>query len=226
MAVQLLAIPALAKAVAFAKGLAGAKGATTILAGGKIAPMLAAKASGLASGQAARQAITRMAGPKLANFGGSLLSNAGAALPQSGKELGQRAALDLLFGGIQGAMTPGDLGDKLIAGGTATLGGIVGSSALRAGTNAIRPGMVIPGAKNYSGTMDMLTEAIGGFGGDFAAQGVADSLLRLKGGGTTPYEKMAAEQQRELEQQILRQYLSGKGGYPSADPTLVSNGLG
>jgi len=49
----------------------------------------------------------------------------------------------------------------------------------------------------------------------------------VKGGGTTPYEKMAADQQRELEQRILQQYLSGKGGYPSdTDPLLAANGLG
>jgi hypothetical protein len=63
-------------------------------------------------------------------------------------------------------------------------------------------------------------------GGDMVGQGVADGLLRIKGGGTTPYEKMAAEQQRELEQRILSQYLSGKGGYPTRDPMLAANGLG
>ena len=67
---------------------------------------------------------------------------------------------------------------------------------------------------------------IGGMTGDIAAQGVADGLLRIKGGGMTPYEKMAAQQQKELEQDILRRYLSGKGGYPSQDNFLASNGLG
>jgi len=42
----------------------------------------------------------------------------------------------------------------------------------------------------------------------------------------TPYEKMAAEQQQQLEQDILRRYLSGKGGYPSQDNFLAANGLG
>jgi hypothetical protein len=62
--------------------------------------------------------------------------------------------------------------------------------------------------------MQMGAELVGGMGGDMAAQGVADNILRVKGGGTTPYEKMAATQQQELEQQILQRYLSGKGGYP------------
>jgi hypothetical protein len=61
---------------------------------------------------------------------------------------------------------------------------------------------------------DITSEMVGGIGGDMAAQGIADNILRVKGGGSTPYEKMAAEQQKELEQRILQQYLSGKGGYP------------
>jgi hypothetical protein len=67
---------------------------------------------------------------------------------------------------------------------------------------------------------------VGGIAGDMAAQGVADSILRVKGGGQTPYEKMASDQQRELEQRILTQYLSGKGGYPNRDPFLAEIGLG
>ncbi len=66
---------------------------------------------------------------------------------------------------------------------------------------------------------------VGGIGGDILAQGVADKILRVKGGGSTPYEKMAADQQRELEQQILRQYMSGKGGYRTQDQFLAENGL-
>ena len=37
-----------------------------------------------------------------------------------------RFGFDLLFGGLAAAQTPGDLGDKLIAGGTQTLGGALG----------------------------------------------------------------------------------------------------
>ena len=212
----LLALPALAKALGFAKGLAGAKAATSVLVGGKLAPGLAAKASGLASGQVARTALTRMAGPKLAAYG----SNFGAMMPKTAGEWGMRVAPDAIFGVMAGAMTPGDMGDKLIAGTTATVGGAAGGLAGRGLIGGLNPKLM----KNP--IVDISTEMLGGMSGDIAAQGVADGMLRAKGGGMTPYEKMAAEQQRELEQQILRQYLSGKGGYPSADPTLVNNGLG
>lgn len=121
---------------------------------------------------------------------------------------------DLAFGALAGAMTPGDLGDKIIAGGMTGVGGALGGAGLRAmygGTNdAIRMGL----------------ELGGGVGGDMLGQGISDNLLRIKGGGLTPYEKMAAEQQRELEQQILTRALSGKGGYPLQDQFLAENGLG
>ena len=44
-----------------------------------------------------------------------------------------------------------------------------------------------------------MADMAGGFAGDSAAMGVADSLLRLKGGGTTPYEKLAIEQQEAIQ---------------------------
>ena len=121
---------------------------------------------------------------------------------------------------MAGAMTPGDFGDKLIAGTTATAGGALGGLAGRGVIGGISPKLM------SNPIMDISTEMIGGITGDMAAQGVSDSILRAKGGGMTPYEKMAAEEQKALEQQILQRYLSGKGGYPSQDPFLASNGLG
>ena len=130
---------------------------------------------------------------------GALPRNLGEAVPIFGP--------DMFFGGLTALQTPGDLGDKLIAGGMTGLGGAVGGVGLR--------GMV--GSKNMG--VNIMSEMAGGVGGDMLGQGTADALLRLKGGGTTPYEKLAADQQKELEQQILQQYLSGKGGYP------MNNGL-
>ena len=203
----LFALPALAKAIGFAKGMAGV---------GKAVGASAPTIKGMLAGQSARGAITRMAGPKLAQYG----SNFASMMPKTAGEWGMRVAPDAIFGVMAGAMTPGDMGDKLIAGTSATVGGAAGGLAGRGLIGGIAPGLM------KKPVIDISTEMIGGLTGDLAAQGVADGILRVKGGGTTPYEKMAAEQQRQLEEDILRRYLSGKGGYPSADPTLVSNGLG
>jgi hypothetical protein len=156
---------------------------------------------------------SRMAASKFA-------TNAGALMPKTGAEWAMRIAPDAIFGTMAGAMTPGDIGDKLIAGTTATAGGALGGLALRGAVGGVAPGLM------RNTVADITSEMVGGIGGDMAAQGIADSIMRAKGGGTTPYEKMAAQQQRELEQQILSRYLSGKGGYPSQDPFLAENGLG
>ena len=85
----------------------------------------------------------------------------------------------------------------MIAGTAATAGGALGGLALRGAVGGVAPGIM----KNA--VADISSEMVGGIGGDMLAQGVADNILRVKGGGSTPYEKMAADQQRELEQQIL-----------------------
>jgi len=198
MAIPLIgaAIPFLGKAFSLAKGLAGLKGAAGA----------ASAVKGVAGHGAAKAAIggMRFAGPKLSTFA----SNASGLMPKTAAEWGMRVAPDAIFGTMAGAMTPGDLGDKLIAGGAATAGGALGGLGLRAAVGGMAPKLM------SSPIVDITSEMIGGIGGDMAAQGVADGILRVKGGGTTPYEKMANEQQRELEQRILQQYLSGKGGYP------------
>lgn len=184
--------------------------------GAKLASALGA-AKGLAGGTAAKSAIgslgNRMAASKF-------VANAGALMPKTAAEWGMRVAPDAIFGTIAGAMTPGDFGDKLIAGTAATAGGALGGLALRGAVGGVAPAVM----KNT--VADISSEMVGGIAGDMAAQGVADSILRVKGGGQTPYEKMAADQQRELEQRILTQYLSGKGGYPNRDPFLAEIGLG
>ena len=178
----------LASALGAAKGLVGlgaAKGAA---------------ASGLGS------LGSRMAGSKLlSGIGGRIASNMGPVGFGSREAMTNTAMMfgpDLAFGAMAGAMTPGDLGDKVIAGGMTGLGGALGGVGAR--------GLV--GSSNAAVNMGL--ELGGGLVGDMAGQGVSDNLLRIKGGGSTPYEKMAADQQRELEQRILAQYLSGKGGYP------------
>jgi hypothetical protein len=191
-------LPFLGKAVAGAKGLvAGAKG----IAAGKAATQLAIPGLTATAKSGLGGLGSRMAGTEF-------VKNAAALMPKTAAEWGMRVAPDAIFGTLAGAMTPGDLGDKLIAGTAATAGGALGGLGLRAAVGGVAPGVM----KNA--VVDITSEMVGGIGGDMAAQGVADSILRIKGGGTTPYEKMAADQQKELEQQILQQYLSGKGGYP------------
>jgi len=203
------AIPLITKAGAFLKGLTG------VGAIGKAATSTAAVGA-FGKGAAMKGALGSLGGRMAAS---KFATNAGALMPKTAAEWAMRIAPDAIFGTMAGAMTPGDIGDKLIAGTTATAGGALGGLALRGAVGGVAPGLM----KNT--LADVTSEMIGGIGGDMAAQGVADSIMRAKGGGTTPYEKMAAQQQRELEQQILSRYLSGKGGYPNQDPFLAENGL-
>jgi len=192
------ALPLLTKALAFGKGLVG-------LGAGKAAAVAGA-AKAHAAGVAGRAAVgnlgSRMAGSKF-------VANASSLMPKTAAEWGMRVAPDAIFGTMAGAMTPGDLGDKIIAGTAATAGGALGGLGLRGAVGGLAPSMM----KNP--IVDITSEMIGGIGGDMAAQGVSDKILRVKGGGSTPYEKMAQQQQQKLEQDILRRYLSGKGGYPN-----------
>jgi hypothetical protein len=165
---SLLGLAALGKLAGGVK-TAGALGAAAKIGGGKILGT----------------AGSRMAGGKLAGLGKTMLGRLGP-IGFGSKEAVTNTALmfgpDLAFGAMAGAMTPGDLGDKLIAGGMTGISGAVGGAGLRSM-----------------------------YGGSNAAVQMG---LELGGGVTTPYEKMAADQQKELEQQILSRYLSGKGGYP------------
>lgn len=121
------------------------------------------------------------------------------------KEIAQRLAFDAVFGGMAAVQTPGDLGDKLIAGGSTFVGG--GLTGLAAGGAVRRMG----GPQWLEGTADM----VGSFGGDYLGMMAGDSIQRGKdklmgGEGLTPWERMGAEQQaqyaQELEQQIMAQY--------------------
>ena len=111
---------------------------------------------------------------------------------------------DILFGGLAAAQTPGDIGDKLIAGGAQAIGGGLGGVGL---TAAIGPQRL--------GKMRLLSDMGGSVAGDFAGMAVGDNLMRAKdamsgGQGQTPWEKMSAQQQEEygkmLRQQILTEY--------------------
>ncbi len=121
------------------------------------------------------------------------------------RQVAGRLGFDALFGGMAAFQTPGDLGDKLIAGSAAFAGG--GLTGLAAGGIARRT----PGLRKLEGAADF----VGSFGGDYLGMMAGDSIQRGKdrlmgGEGLTPWERMNAEQQAQfaadLEQQILTQY--------------------
>jgi hypothetical protein len=132
-----------------------------------------------------------------------------------------RLAPDVAFGALAAVQTPGDLTDKLIAGGTQALGGGLG-------------GALVTGATG--GKLGMLGELAGGYGGDMLGYTVGENLLRAKdklsgGEGLSPFERMSKEQQQEFANQIRNETLQNMGlgvGYlPGAqDQYLASLGLG
>jgi hypothetical protein len=212
MAAQLLALPALAKALAYAKGLAGI-GAKTI------GPKLGAQVAG----QAARSSAKKFAGNALAKAGTLVPKNVGEAtrfivgdeLYNNKKDLIYRLAPDAFFGVVGGAMTPGDLGDKVIAGGTQFLGGGLTGIAAGRGARALNMG---------TRAADM-ADMIGSVGGDFLGMAVGDQILRAKGGGMTPMEQQMMEQDALYRAQLEQEFLQKYGYNPAVDPVMASNGL-
>ena len=156
----------------------------------------------------------RMAGEALGKTGKFLLDNMGA----NKGEVAMRIAPDILFGGMAAVNTPGDLGDKIIAGTTQAAGGVLGG--VGAGGLARKVGI--------GGTGQVLADMGGSILGDYAGMYTGDALMRAKGGGMTPYERLAAEgdiqRQREIEERLMQAY--GLAGHRPLDPFLVDNGLG
>ena len=211
-----LALGAAAPAAGFFGKLAlGAKlkGALAALKGGLGmggTKQLALNLGGNTVKQGGLQGVKRFAGNALRDYMGP-----GGITPTN---LAVNFGFDAGFGVLQGINTPGDLGDKIIAGTTAGVGGALG------GIGAV--GML--GKHKNNTALRMLGEFGGGYAGDMAGQVVGDTMLRAKGGGTTPWEKVqqSADQEyrQQLEQQILAQY--GIGGYNVPDMFMTGNGLG
>ena len=139
------------------------------------------------------------------------------------KDLAGTLGLDIAFGALTAAQTPGDAMDKLIAGGSQAIGGGMGGIGL---TAAIGPQRL--------GNWRLLTDVVGSYGGDMAGMVVGDNIMRGKdalmgGKGQTPYERMGEQQQEEyakmLRQQILTEYgiIPGTREQYAMDPTT---GLG
>ena len=136
-----------------------------------------------------------------------LLSKPGAtaAAPRelmNAGDIAKRLGPDAFFSVMNAVQTPGDLGDKLIAGTTDfALSGVSGLAAGRATNSA-------------------LVDQIASIGGAYGAMPVSDTIMRgkdklLGGSGQTPYERLSAEQQELLREQITQQVMSAYGLLPS-----------
>ena len=164
--------------------------------------------------------VRRFAFDAIKNTGKFLLNNAGS----NKDEIAMRLVPDVGFGILAGVQTPGDLGDKLVAGTASTLGGSLGGIAT---AGALR-GMRMPGA------VQNLGDLAGSVAGDYAGMMVGDTIQRAKdrlmgGEGLTAWERMTSQQQgqyaQQLENQILAQYglLPGTREQYAYDP---STGMG
>jgi len=202
------AVPWLIGAGKGALGLAVKGGGAKLAGAAAGAGAKAAASSKLAAAVAAAKGLGTAGGIKGAAVGGTRMAgNAlGKIWQMSGNNTGERLMRlgpDALFGTMAAVNTPGDLGDKLIAGGTQAIGSVGLGLA----------GSKLPGIRGTAmeGPMDM----VGSIAGDFAGMYTGDAMLRAKGGGTTPWEKMQMEgneqMRQELEQQIMAQY--GLAGY-------------
>ena len=198
-------LPFLGKAVTGAKSLVGLGGAAKATAGVGSAMKAGATLPGVVAGTGSRMAGTKLATAATPLFKGGV----GKALFGDMTRLGiaGRLAPDAAFAGLTMAQTPGDLGDKLIAGGAQFIGG--------GGT-----GLALGRATQRFGTAASVTaDALGSYAGDVGGMMVGDSLMRGKdrmfgGEGQTPYERMSAQQQEEFANQIRRDTLAQAGLIP------------
>ena len=147
---------------------------------------------------------TRMAGDNLQKILKFLKNSAKFGITGSTETIGRselakqaaaRFVPDVIGGAIVGATTPGDIGDKLIAGTTDALAGAIGGVGLSG--IARRPGMLGLG-------LDMG----GSMAGAYAGMPISDQILRMKdsmqgGQGLSPYEKLDAQRRAEIEQALL-----------------------
>ena len=170
--------------------------------------------------------VARFAGPamgKLAKFvsPSNLLSvtdeATGAARLMKPMEMAFRLGPDAGFAVLNAVQTPGDLGDKIAAGGTQFLMETgLGLSAGKLTKN-----------RDLSGLLDMGGSIIGGY----SSYPVSEAILRTKdsltgGPGMSPYEKMSAEQQNMLAQEIQQQVLNAYGLTSAGRYIDPSTGMG
>lgn len=161
---------------------------------------------------------TRMAGQGLANA--AFKGGVGKALfgEMSKGQIASRLAPDAIFGGLAALQTPGDIGDKLVAGGASALGGGLGGLALSRAA----------GARGLGEGAQLAADFGGSILGDMGGMAVGDTIMRGKdklmgGAGQTPYERMSAEQQAQFAEEIRRQTLAGAGILPGLQDRYFDN---
>ena len=146
----------------------------------------------------------RMAGPKLFQF----LTK---GIPK--EQLIARLGMDAMGGAMSAVYTPGDMGDKLIAGLTdAGFSAVGGLAAGRVGTKGFREGLG-----------GLATDYMGSIAGMEVGRAVVDQLQRgkdkLSGGeGLTGYERLSKDQQKMMEDQVKQQVLAQYGLLPGVRP--------
>lgn len=131
-------------------------------------------------------------------------------------EMAARLSMDALGGLMAAAYTPGDLGDKLIAGTASTIGGAGG-------------GLVLGKLGGGNPLLGTALDFAGSIGGDMAASVLGEQVMKgksaLQGEGfRSPYQKLSDEQQKQLAEAIradvMRQYgLIAPSTIAYADPT-------
>jgi hypothetical protein len=170
----------------------------------------AAAAKGLGAGVNAAGKFASIQGPRMAASGAFKQGLGNAVFGDMTKgQIAARLAPDAFFGGVAALQTPGDLGDKLIAGGTSALGGGIGGLALSRGAARLGLGEGAQIAADFGGSF------IGDMGGMVVGDGLQRGKDKLMGGaGQTAYERMSAEQQAQFVDQIRRQTLAGVGLVP------------
>ena len=156
----------------------------------------------------------RFAGTALAKFGKFLAGDA------KGWDRALRLGPDIAFGGLEAVMTPGDIGDKAIAGLSTAIPSLAGGRALS---------LLAP--KGQTGLATALDMA-GSIAGDFGGRVLGEQILRGKdsligtGRGLSPYERLNEEQQRLFAEQIKSQTLAELGLLPgSTQSYLIEQGL-
>jgi hypothetical protein len=222
MALPALLVPAagwatakLGAAITAAKGLMGMAGAAKATAGVGSAMKAGSMLPGVVASQSPRMAAQALANPAFTKGIGKALFGT----MDKGQIIG-RLAPDAFFGGVAALQTPGDIGDKLIAGTTSAVGGGLGGLALGRATQRFGDGVSL--AADFGGSML----------GDMGGMAVGDGLQRGKdslmgGSGQTAYERMSAEQQAQFAEEIRRQTLGAAGLVPGVrDQFMYENGLG
>ena len=200
------AVPLLGKALAFAKGLTGLGGVKAVAAGG--APTLSAFAKGAAAKRFAGDALVKAGSMMPKSVGQAAEAIIGKEMLANKQALLGRLAPDAFYGGLAMMQTPGDLGDKLIAGGTQFVGGGLGGLTAARGLKKVMP--------KAGDTLLTGVDFGGSILGDYAGMAAGDALMRGKdklmgGEGLNPYERMGAEQQAAYKQQIEQDMLMKLG---------------